>query len=930
MAGDLLESLFKERIEFHRARKPFSFAGSGSPDAGFHLETLNPSLPEPPGAAAPSLVAGKRSDGRECLEYGGLDLELNFTMSFQRIGAGLENLGNTCYLNSVLQCLTYTEPFVAYLQSGKHKTSCRTAGFCAMCAIQNHVRIALQSSGKIVSPSPLVKNLRCISRNFRNFRQEDAHEYMINLLESMHKCCLPSGVPSQSQSAYEKSLVHKIFGGRLRSQVKCLQCSYCSDTFDPFLDLSLEISKTDSVLKALERFTAVEQLDGGAKQYQCQRCKVKVRAQKQLTVDKAPYVLTIHLKRFESHMPQLKIDKKVHFEPTLNMKPFVSGPYDDLKYTLYGVLVHAGWSTHSGHYYCFVRTSHGLWYSLDDNRVRQVKERDVLNEKAYMLFYVRNRNLISRKPSVAVCKENNTGNMIGTSRLISGSHLGKTNQNVLLERRLMTVAHNATISAAECSISQIQMVSSGKHSSENPSLKNASIPQINGQIVPEELQELALPRPSALISLSRSDPAIAALAEHLQSKKVSASQTIGHIEDFKRSVPSEVPKYETSSGHHTSKSSASERSLKSSVSEGSLVQETGNVQSDNHLGENGLPAPPKENGCAIDSLSRAPKVDGTDCACLPAQTNTCNILPETGPDELSCLRGSEGDQKLVEVRSIELSNHCGNPKSDAPMGPSGKPNVNELNILHPTEVKLKKRVKGPSRSVPFGHKKLFLASLSLRKRKKHKHGKQKHVDVGNHKKINLLDNSILRDQDPSTSKTTKMVQMKRNGLGLNKGEVFQAAESINYCVGDSLCTKEKDAGQSSSKGSFMSVDKSKGRLEKQCDARESGGHEKMASSERGMISMLMRGLEEATVARWDDVDLPSCPLREPSNTNDGSLGYVLDEWDEEYDRGKRKKVKGPHDPISGWNPFQEIASMKAQRKRIKTDRVSYRDQPFRI
>lgn len=39
-------------------------------------------------------------------------------------GAGLRNLGNTCYLNSVLQCLTYTEPLAAYLQSGKHKSSC--------------------------------------------------------------------------------------------------------------------------------------------------------------------------------------------------------------------------------------------------------------------------------------------------------------------------------------------------------------------------------------------------------------------------------------------------------------------------------------------------------------------------------------------------------------------------------------------------------------------------------------------------------------------------------------------------------------------------------------------------------------------------------------------------------------------------------------
>lgn len=41
----------------------------------------------------------------------------------------------------------------------------------------------------------------------------------------------------------------------------------------------------------------------------------------------------------------------------------------DLKYSLYGVLVHSGSSTHSGHYFCYVRTSNNMWYTLDDNRV---------------------------------------------------------------------------------------------------------------------------------------------------------------------------------------------------------------------------------------------------------------------------------------------------------------------------------------------------------------------------------------------------------------------------------------------------------------------------------------------------------------------------------------------------------------------------------
>ncbi len=42
-----------------------------------------------------------------------------------RIGSGLINMGNTCFLNSVLQCLTYTPPLVNYLLSHHHKEECK-------------------------------------------------------------------------------------------------------------------------------------------------------------------------------------------------------------------------------------------------------------------------------------------------------------------------------------------------------------------------------------------------------------------------------------------------------------------------------------------------------------------------------------------------------------------------------------------------------------------------------------------------------------------------------------------------------------------------------------------------------------------------------------------------------------------------------------
>ncbi len=51
-------------------------------------------------------------------------VQLNWTAA-RRIGPGIQNLGNTCFLNSVLQCLTYTAPFANYVLSKEHKAQCR-------------------------------------------------------------------------------------------------------------------------------------------------------------------------------------------------------------------------------------------------------------------------------------------------------------------------------------------------------------------------------------------------------------------------------------------------------------------------------------------------------------------------------------------------------------------------------------------------------------------------------------------------------------------------------------------------------------------------------------------------------------------------------------------------------------------------------------
>ena len=68
----------------------------------------------------------------------------------------------------------------------------------------------------------------------------------------------------------ETSWVHQIFGGRLRSRVKCLVCGYNSDTYDSVLDLSLDVYGVQTLRDALHKFVAVDHLKGADK-YKCEK-----------------------------------------------------------------------------------------------------------------------------------------------------------------------------------------------------------------------------------------------------------------------------------------------------------------------------------------------------------------------------------------------------------------------------------------------------------------------------------------------------------------------------------------------------------------------------------------------------------------------------------------------------------------------------------
>ncbi|XP_051625628.1 ubiquitin carboxyl-terminal hydrolase 42-like [Manacus candei] len=317
----------------------------------------------------------------------------------QSAGAGLLNVGNTCFLNAVLQCLTYTPPLANYLLSREHSQACRQQGFCMMCIMEAHVNKVLRSVSAIL-PLAVLRAFRFIGEHFQLGREEDAHDFLCCTVNAMQRACL-SASNDLDISSQSTTIVHQIFGGFLRSRVICFSCKAISDSYEAFLDVPLDIKVRGFavVLQDMARLFRVNTFvlkaypvntRGLGRGWEGERmCEKNVATTKRFTVHCAPKVLTVCLKRFDCFTGG-KISKVVEYPEYLDLRPYMSqADGEALLYSLYAVLVHSGVSCHGGHYFCYTKASNGLWYRMDDESVQLRSIDTVLRQQAYLLFYAR-------------------------------------------------------------------------------------------------------------------------------------------------------------------------------------------------------------------------------------------------------------------------------------------------------------------------------------------------------------------------------------------------------------------------------------------------------------------------------------------------------------------------------------------------------------
>jgi len=234
-------------------------------------------------------------------------------------------------------------------------------------------------------------------------------------------------------------IAHRVFSGVLRSDVMCMACGFTSTTYDPCVDISLDLepnqqvktgptkshcssngeahhmnlnpnSRTSTLTGCLDRFTRPERL-GADQKFFCQQCQVRQESLKQMSIRKLPLVSCFHIKRFEHSSfrnTARKVDRYLQFPFSLDMAPYLSSSIlrsrfgnrvfsiewenqdasDELssEFELFAVITHSG-KLNAGHYVTYLRLSN-QWYKCDDAWITRVSESNVRGAQGYMMFYV--------------------------------------------------------------------------------------------------------------------------------------------------------------------------------------------------------------------------------------------------------------------------------------------------------------------------------------------------------------------------------------------------------------------------------------------------------------------------------------------------------------------------------------------------------------
>ncbi|KAG0004724.1 hypothetical protein BGZ65_012817 [Modicella reniformis] len=287
---------------------------------------------------------------------------------------GLKNQGATCYMNSLLQSLFFTNYF-------------RKAVFDIPTADDEpskSVSLALQRVFYQLATNDLSVGTTELTRSFgwnslESFMQHDVQEFNRVLQDNLE---------GKMKGTAAEGAIQKLFVGKMKSYIKCINVDYESSRVENFYDIQLNVKGCKTLQDSFKDYVAVETLDGDNK-YHAEGHGLQ-DAKKGVIFETFPPVLHLQLKRFEYDIERdamVKINDRHEFPLEIDLAEFVAGGEekekvgpDGFKYTLHGVLVHSG-DLHGGHYFALLKPGReDKWFKFDDDRVTRATMKEVLDE----------------------------------------------------------------------------------------------------------------------------------------------------------------------------------------------------------------------------------------------------------------------------------------------------------------------------------------------------------------------------------------------------------------------------------------------------------------------------------------------------------------------------------------------------------------------
>ena len=286
---------------------------------------------------------------------------------------GLTNLGNTCYFNSMLQCLLNCNPLVNHVLKFKYKGDDES-----IVKFHKLVKIYWSDGQNVIRPISALKMLCSWAEQFEGYRQQDSHEAYLCFIEGMHKALqteckgtrynvIVENEKAREQWAEEKpSVMTEIFMGQLKVTVEDVH-------YETFRSLELSTTKDTTVDALVFDFFKPEKTEDS-----------KLTIKKKIQYPPLTLVLTIK---------QFFRKNKIKIKEYLDLSWFVERPFKKIGYKLYGVVLHGG-NRHGGHYISATKWN-DQWYENNDSHVKKINFSDVQIDNIYMLFYLRDSNSFS-------------------------------------------------------------------------------------------------------------------------------------------------------------------------------------------------------------------------------------------------------------------------------------------------------------------------------------------------------------------------------------------------------------------------------------------------------------------------------------------------------------------------------------------------------